>query len=108
MTATSAARFRAHRRDRGRGPLGRSERPGRPVDGSSVASRSSRATCTASTRSPAEQAEADADAVDAMVRSGIDPGPLAGVPVALKDNLCTEGVATTCSSRILEGWLPAL
>jgi aspartyl-tRNA(Asn)/glutamyl-tRNA(Gln) amidotransferase subunit A len=31
---------------------------------------------------------------------------LAGVPVALKDNLCTRGVATTCSSRILEGWLP--
>ena len=34
------------------------------------------------------------------------PGPLAGVPVALKDNLCTRGVPTTCSSRILEGWLP--
>jgi aspartyl-tRNA(Asn)/glutamyl-tRNA(Gln) amidotransferase subunit A len=51
-------------------------------------------------------AEADADAVDAMVRSGLDPGPLAGVPVALKDNLCTLGVPTTCSSKILEGWLP--
>ena len=33
-------------------------------------------------------------------------GPLAGVPIALKDNMCTRGVATTCSSRILEGWLP--
>ena len=53
-----------------------------------------------------EHAEADADAVDRMVRSGLDPGPLAGVPVALKDNLCTEGIATTCSSRILAGWLP--
>ena len=52
------------------------------------------------------QAEADADAVDAMVRSGVDPGPLAGVPVALKDNLCTAGIPTTCSSRILEGWRP--
>ena len=53
-----------------------------------------------------EAAEAAADAVDATVRSGIDPGPLAGVPVALKDNLCTRGIPTTCSSKILEGWLP--
>jgi len=53
-----------------------------------------------------ENAMADADAVDDMVRSGIDPGRLAGVPVALKDNLCTEGIPTTCSSRILAGWLP--
>ena len=53
-----------------------------------------------------ELAEADADAVDALVRSGIDPGPLAGVPVALKDNLCTVGVPTTCSSKILAGWRP--
>ena len=33
-------------------------------------------------------------------------GPLAGVPIALKDNLCTQGIPTTCSSRILEGWRP--
>jgi aspartyl-tRNA(Asn)/glutamyl-tRNA(Gln) amidotransferase subunit A len=33
-------------------------------------------------------------------------GPLAGVPIALKDNMCTRGIPTTCSSRILEGWLP--
>jgi aspartyl-tRNA(Asn)/glutamyl-tRNA(Gln) amidotransferase subunit A len=44
--------------------------------------------------------------VDRTVADGDDPGPLAGVPVALKDNLCTRGVPTTCSSRILEGWLP--
>ena len=54
----------------------------------------------------AEKAMAAADAVDRAVGSGRDPGPLAGVPIALKDNLCTEGIPTTCSSRILAGWLP--
>jgi aspartyl-tRNA(Asn)/glutamyl-tRNA(Gln) amidotransferase subunit A len=53
-----------------------------------------------------DQARAQADAVDAAVAAGRDPGPLAGVPVALKDNLCTRGFATTCGSRILEGWRP--
>jgi len=51
-------------------------------------------------------ARATAATIDARVSSGDDPGPLAGVPVALKDNLCTHGVPTTCSSRILEGWCP--
>ncbi len=54
----------------------------------------------------AAQARARADEIDGAVASGRDPGPLAGVPVALKDNLCTRGLATTCSSRILEGWAP--
>jgi aspartyl-tRNA(Asn)/glutamyl-tRNA(Gln) amidotransferase subunit A len=54
----------------------------------------------------AEQALADADAVDAAVARGEDPGPLAGVPVALKDNLCTRGIPTTCSSKILGTWRP--
>jgi len=54
----------------------------------------------------ADVARAAADAVDQRVAAGQDPGPLAGVPVALKDNLCTRGIATTCSSRILEGWQP--
>ena len=53
-----------------------------------------------------ESARAAAERVDAAVAAGEDPGPLAGVPVALKDNLCTRGVPTTCSSRILEGWKP--
>lgn len=54
----------------------------------------------------AEAARAAASAVDAAVAEGRDPGPLAGVPVALKDNLCTRGVPTTCSSRMLEDWRP--
>ncbi|MGH1502691.1 MAG: Asp-tRNA(Asn)/Glu-tRNA(Gln) amidotransferase subunit GatA [Acidimicrobiales bacterium] len=54
----------------------------------------------------AEAAREAAAAVDAKVAAGEDPGPLAGVPVALKDNLCTNGVDTTCSSKILEGWKP--
>lgn len=44
--------------------------------------------------------------IDAEVAEGRDPGPLAGVPVAIKDNLCTRGIPTTCSSRMLEGWIP--
>ena len=54
----------------------------------------------------AEAARAQAAAIDAAVAAGHDPGPLAGVPVALKDNMCTRGVPTTCSSKILAGWKP--
>ena len=54
----------------------------------------------------ADEARSAADAVDAAVARGDDPGPLAGVPLAVKDNLCTRGIPTTCSSRILEGWRP--
>jgi aspartyl-tRNA(Asn)/glutamyl-tRNA(Gln) amidotransferase subunit A len=53
-----------------------------------------------------EEALARADEIDAEVASGGDPGPLAGVPIALKDNLCTSGIPTTCSSKILDGWRP--
>jgi aspartyl-tRNA(Asn)/glutamyl-tRNA(Gln) amidotransferase subunit A len=54
----------------------------------------------------AEQARAAADAVDKALAAGETVGPLAGVPVALKDNLCTAGVETTCSSKILRGFVP--
>ena len=54
----------------------------------------------------AEAARAGAEAIDALVAAGRDPGPLAGVPVALKDNMCTRGIPTTCSSKILDGWRP--
>ncbi len=54
----------------------------------------------------AEGARAAADAVDAKVGRGEDPGPLAGVPIALKDNLCVRGEVTTCASRMLERFRP--
>jgi aspartyl-tRNA(Asn)/glutamyl-tRNA(Gln) amidotransferase subunit A len=53
-----------------------------------------------------EAARRRAADIDARIAVGEDPGPLAGVPVAVKDNLCTRGVPTTCSSRILDGWCP--
>ncbi len=49
---------------------------------------------------------AQAEAADARRRSGTPKGPLDGVPVALKDLFCTEGLATTAGSRILEGFVP--
>jgi aspartyl-tRNA(Asn)/glutamyl-tRNA(Gln) amidotransferase subunit A len=54
----------------------------------------------------ADEARQAALAVDRRVAAGEDPGLLAGVPIALKDNICTAGIPTTCSSRILEGWRP--
>ncbi|MEY3396851.1 MAG: aspartyl/glutamyl-tRNA(Asn/Gln) amidotransferase subunit, partial [Actinomycetota bacterium] len=54
----------------------------------------------------ADQARLDAAKIDSDVKSGIKVGALAGVPIALKDNMCTRGIATTCSSKILEGWKP--
>ena len=54
----------------------------------------------------AEGALATADAVDAGRAAGDPLGPLAGVPLALKDILAMKGVPTTCGSRILEGWRP--
>jgi aspartyl-tRNA(Asn)/glutamyl-tRNA(Gln) amidotransferase subunit A len=53
-----------------------------------------------------DEARARAEAIDAECAAGNDLGPLAGVPIALKDNMCTHGVPTTCSSRILDGWRP--
>jgi aspartyl-tRNA(Asn)/glutamyl-tRNA(Gln) amidotransferase subunit A len=51
-----------------------------------------------------DRALARAREVDAALASGGDPGPLAGVPLALKDNLCTTFGVTSCASRILEGF----
>lgn len=53
-----------------------------------------------------EAALAKADEVQAKIDAGELTGSLAGVPVAIKDNMCTKGVLTTCSSRILENFVP--
>ena len=54
----------------------------------------------------AERARADADRIDQARSAGEDLPPLAGVPLAIKDNLCTKGVPTTCASRMLAGFVP--
>lgn len=54
----------------------------------------------------ADRARERAASIDADVKAGRNVGRLAGVTVALKDNMCTRGVETTCSSKILEGWKP--
>ena len=53
-----------------------------------------------------EQALKAAAAVQGKIERGELTGPLAGVPVAIKDNMCTEGMLTTCSSKILENFVP--
>jgi aspartyl-tRNA(Asn)/glutamyl-tRNA(Gln) amidotransferase subunit A len=53
-----------------------------------------------------ERALAQAERIDAAAKSGAPLGPLAGVPVAVKDVLATKGAPTTAASRILEGYLP--
>ena len=49
---------------------------------------------------------ATADAIDGARAAGAELGPLAGVPLALKDVLTMKDIPTTCGSRILEGWRP--
>jgi aspartyl-tRNA(Asn)/glutamyl-tRNA(Gln) amidotransferase subunit A len=54
----------------------------------------------------ADAARAQAAAADARLARGAPPRPLEGIPLAIKDVLCTRGVPTTCGSRVLEGFVP--
>lgn len=53
-----------------------------------------------------EKALARAEEVQKLIDEGVLTGPLAGVPVAIKDNMCTKDMLTTCSSKILENFQP--
>ncbi|MEQ9670594.1 Asp-tRNA(Asn)/Glu-tRNA(Gln) amidotransferase subunit GatA [Coleofasciculus sp. G2-EDA-02] len=54
----------------------------------------------------ADHALEQARQVDAKIAAGEEIGMLAGIPIGIKDNMCTQGIPTTCASRILENFVP--
>ncbi len=53
-----------------------------------------------------DRALEQAQQVDNKIAAGDEVGPLAGIPIGIKDNMCTRGIPTTCASRILENFVP--